>query len=152
MSNQATKARLLSTIIPGFERRVNQSIRHCESHPEASFADLESKARQLSHGCFAAVLEAEVEMRRQAAEEAPRYSCGRLLAYKGDQVRQLETYVGRITLRRGYYYCEACRKGCYPWMRPWASSQASSAEGFSQGYHDWRRGGPFRVLLTISQP
>ena len=114
MSNQATKARLLSTIIPGFERRVNQSIRHCESHPEASFADLESKARQLSHDCFAAVLEAEVEMRRQAAEEAPRCSCGRLLAYKGDQVRQLEAYVGRITLRRGYYYCEACRKGCYP--------------------------------------
>lgn len=114
MSTQATRALLLRTIVRGFEQRVNQYMRYCEAHPEASFPDLERKARQLSHDCFAAALQASVEMRRQAAEEAPRCSCGRLMAYKGDQVRQLETYVGRITLRRGYYHCAVCHKGRYP--------------------------------------
>lgn len=114
MSTQATRALLLSTIIHGFEQRVNQFIRYGESHPEATLADLERKARELSRDCFAAALEAQVGARRQGAEEKPRCDCGRLMTYKGDQVRHLETYVGRIAIRRGYYYCPACRKGRYP--------------------------------------
>jgi hypothetical protein len=134
MSNQATKARLLGSIIHGFEQRVNQSMRYCESHPEASFADLERKARQLSRDCFAAVLQAEVEMRRKAAEEAPRCSsCGRLMTYKGDQVRTLETYVGRVTLRRGYYHCRVCHKGCYPLDEALGIGPGQFSDGIQSG-------------------
>ena len=146
MSNQATKTLLLSTIIHGFEQRVNQSMRYAESHPEASLADLERKARQVSRDCFAAVLEAEVEMRRQAAEEAPRCSsCGRLLAYKGDQVRQLETYVGRITLRRGYYYCRFCRKGCYPLDEALDIGSGQFSDGVQSGVSRLAAREPFRA-------
>ena len=93
MSTQATRALLLGAIIHGFEQRVNQFIRYSESHPEATLADLERKARELSRDCFAAALETGVEARRLAAEEKPRCSCGQLMTYKVEQVRQLETLV-----------------------------------------------------------
>jgi len=114
MSTQAKEGLLLASIMRQYERRVNEFWRYREAHPEATLADLEAKARQLSHDCFASALEAGVQMGREAAEGRPRCSCGRVMAYKGDQVRSLETYVGRITLRRGYYRCASCGKRCYP--------------------------------------
>ncbi len=134
MSNQATRAWLLGTIIHGFEQRVNQSMRYAEAHPEASFAALEGRAYQLSHDCFAAALQAQAQMRRQAAEEAPRCSsCGRLMSYKGDQVRQLETRVGRISLRRGYYYCRPCQHGCYPLDEALGIGPGQFSDGIQSG-------------------
>ena len=114
MSTQSQQALRHQRIMADLERRVNNVMRYSRSHPEASISELEEKARQVSEGCFASVLEALIEERRQEAEEAPRCTCGRLMSYKGDHVRHQETYVGRITWRRGYYYCPACRKGRYP--------------------------------------
>ncbi len=133
MNTQATRALLFGTIIHRFEQRVNAFIRYADSHPEATLADLEKKARQLSQDCFAAVLEAEVEARRQAAEEKPRCDCGRLMTYKGDQVRHLETYVGRVTIRRGYYYCRACQKGHYPLDKALDIGPGQFSDGIQSG-------------------
>jgi hypothetical protein len=133
MSNQANQAGLLGAIIHGFEQRVKQSMRYSEAHPEASLAELEKKAHQLSHDCFAAVLEAEVESRRKGAEKEPRCSCGRLMGYKGDQVRELETWVGRIRLRRGYYYCRVCREGCFPLDDALAIGRGQFSDGVQSG-------------------
>lgn len=114
MSTQAMRTLLLGSIIREFERRVNQFFKYCEVHPEATFPDLEHQARCFSQDCFASVLEAGVQSRRNSAEATPRCRCGRPMAYKGDQVRELTTYVGRIRWRRGYYYCRRCRQGRYP--------------------------------------
>lgn len=145
MSNQTIETRLLGTIIRGFEQRVNQSMRYGKAHPEASFADLERKAQQLSRDCFAAVLQAEVEMRRQAAEKEPRCRCGRPMAYKGDQVRHLETYVGRITLRRGYYYCGVCRKGRYPLDEALGIGPGQFSDGIQSGVSRLAAREPFQA-------
>jgi len=114
MSTEGQKALRLARIMADLEHRVNNLMQYGATHPKACICDLEDKARQLSQGCFAYGLEALIEERRQEAEKSPRCTCGRLLSYKGDQVRHQETYVGRITWRRGYYYCQVCRKGCYP--------------------------------------
>lgn len=55
------------------------------------------------------------------------------MAYKGDQVRQLETYVGRITLRRGYYYCRVCHKGCYPLDEAMEIGPSQFSDGIQSG-------------------
>jgi hypothetical protein len=145
MSKQATEALLLGNIIRGFERRVNEYKRYCEAHPRAAFPELERKARELSHDCFALVLEAGVQMQRWAAEEAPRCSCGRLMAYKGDQVRQLETWVGRITLRRGYYYCRVCHKGRYPLDEAVGIGPGQFSDGIQAGISRLAARQPFKA-------
>jgi hypothetical protein len=114
MSTQSQKALRLGRIMAEMGRRVNRLLEYGESHGEASAADLEEKARELSRGIMASALEAAIEERRQEAEKCPRCGCGREMVYKGDQVRHQETYVGRIEWRRGYYYCCHCRKGRYP--------------------------------------
>lgn len=114
MSTQGQKALRRGRIMAEMERRVNSLMNYGESHPEASAADLEGKARELSQGIFACALEGLIEERRQEAEKTPRCECGREMAYKGDRVRRQETYVGRIEWRRGYFYCRHCRRGRYP--------------------------------------
>jgi len=159
MSKQAKDALLLGTIMREYERRVNEFMRYREAHPEATLAELEGKAHLLSRDCFAPVLEAGAQMGRKAAEERPRCSCGRLMAYKGDQVRHLETYVGQITLRRGYYYCRVCGKKSYPLDEALEIGPGQFSDGVQSGVSRMAARQPFEgaaddftalTLLSIS--
>jgi len=40
--------------------------------------------------------------------------CQREMHYKGRKGNQVESQVGRVSLERGYYYCEACKVGLFP--------------------------------------
>ena len=40
--------------------------------------------------------------------------CGGVPQYKGQQERTLSTWVGAVTLQRGYFYCKGCGTGRYP--------------------------------------
>ena len=114
MSTQSESALLLRDSVAEFERRVKAVLDYEETHPQATLAELEAEARRLSRDCFAPVLEGLLKFRSQEIEERPRCECGREARYKGEQKRSQETFAGRITWRRGYYYCETCRRGQYP--------------------------------------
>src|SRR5207244_5915821 len=69
--------------------------------------------------CLAAALQAAVGERRTAAEDEwllghSRCECGEVPQYKGRQKRTVQTWVGTITLERGYFHCTGCGKGRYP--------------------------------------
>lgn len=114
MSIQSQRALLLRYSVAEFERRVNALLDYEEAHPQATLGELEAEARQLSRDCFAPVLEALLEGRSQEVEASPWCECGQVPEYKGQQRRSQETWVGRITWQRGYYYCEECKRGQYP--------------------------------------
>jgi hypothetical protein len=114
MSTQNQRALLLRHSVAEFERRVNGLLDYAETHPQATLGELEAEARQMSRDCFAPVLEELLQWRAQEAAIFPRCGCGQELGYKGQQRRSQETYVGRITWQRGYYYCATCRQGQYP--------------------------------------
>lgn len=114
MSTQSHRALLLRHSVVEFERRVNALLDYAETHPQATLGELETEARQLNRDCFAPVLEELLKWRTQEAAIFPRCGCGQELGYKGQQRRSQETYVGRITWQRGYYYCDTCRQGRYP--------------------------------------
>ena len=108
------RALLLARIVRQFEQRVNEFLEFSESHPEASFGDLEAEAARLSRDCFASALQYSIEAQRERIEREWRCECGESPVYKGDQSRGQESYVGRIEVHRAYYYCSACGKGSYP--------------------------------------
>jgi len=108
------RALLLARIVGQFEERVNAFLDYGGAHPKAQFGDLEAEARRLSRDCFALVLQEAIEVRREPVESEWRCDCGGSAEYKGDQARNIETYVGRIEVNRGYYYCSTCSKGHYP--------------------------------------
>ncbi len=108
------RALLLARIVGHFERRVNEFLEFSDSHPEALLANLEAEARRLSRDCFAPALEHSIDEQRERVENEWRCECGKAAAYKGDQSRSVESYVGKIKFSRGYYYCSGCHKGSYP--------------------------------------
>lgn len=114
MSAQSRRALLLKQSVAEFERRVNVIWDYQATHPQATLGELEAEARRLSWDCFASVLEGLLGWRCQEAEGLAGCECGREMRYKGQQERSQETWAGRITWRRGYYYCESCRRGRYP--------------------------------------
>ena len=133
MSEQSRRALLLKQSVAEFERRVNAILDYQETHPQATWAELEGEARQLSWDCFAPVLEGLLGWRRQELEEFPRCQCGRECRYKGQQPRRQETYVGRINWRRGYYYCESCRRGRYPLDEALGIGPGQFSDGLQSG-------------------
>lgn len=114
MSIQSQRALLLRSIVNRFEQRVNEFLDYADSHPDATFSDLEAQARRLSRDCLAPALEAVVQAHQASVEALVKCSCARVADYKGQQPRSQETYVGGIQWWRGYYYCAECRKGRYP--------------------------------------
>lgn len=108
------RALLLVRIVEHFEQRVNEFLEFSDSHPEALLANLESEARRLSRDCFASALQHSIDARRERIENEWRCECGKSAAYKGDQSRSVESFVGKIEFSRAYYYCSSCRKGSYP--------------------------------------
>jgi hypothetical protein len=40
--------------------------------------------------------------------------CGREMHYKDEKGNTVESRVGTLGLKRGYYYCETCRGGLFP--------------------------------------
>lgn len=114
MNTQSKRALVLRSSVAEFEKRVKALWEYEEAHPEATLGELEREAHRLSRDCFAPVLEALVEGRNEEWSGAAPCRCGGLAGYKGEQERSQETFVGRITWRRGYSYCASCRQGHYP--------------------------------------
>lgn len=40
--------------------------------------------------------------------------CGQEMHYKGEKGNRVESRVGNLAVRRGYYYCDTCRAGVFP--------------------------------------
>lgn len=133
MSTQSQRALLLRHSVAEFERRVNAFLDYAEIHSQATLGELEAEARELSRDCFAPVLEELLQWRAHEAAIFPRCGCGQELGYKGQQRRSQETYVGRITWQRGYYYCKTCRQGRYPLDEALAIGPGQFSDGLQSG-------------------
>lgn len=112
-------APVLRLIVRQFEELVKQLWTFSQSQPLPDLAVLEAQARQLSKECFAQALQTAIELHRQRIEERwwlgwEHCECGGVPQNKGAQKRTLQTWVGSITVKRGYYYCTGCGRGRYP--------------------------------------
>ena len=143
MSTQSQRALLLRDSVSEFERRVNAIFDYEETHPQATLGELEAEARRLSRDCFAPVLEGLLRWRSQEMEGFPRCECGQESRYKGQQQRSQETFAGRITWRRGYYYCESCRRGRYPLDAALSIGPGQFSDGLQSGLCRLGAGLPF---------
>jgi Uncharacterised protein family (UPF0236) len=110
---------MLNSIVQEFEGLVKQLWVFARCKPQADFSYLEEQARQLSRECFASALQTAAHLHRHSIEEgwllgSNCCKCGRTPRYKGRQKRTLQTWVGSVTLERGYFHCAGCGSGRYP--------------------------------------
>ena len=110
---------LLTGIVQEFEGLVKQLWLFALCNPDAQFSQLEEQARQLHAECFASALQTAAQLHRTRIEEEwlvgqARCECGQAPQYKGKQRRTVQTWVGKVTLERGYFHCRECATGRYP--------------------------------------
>ena len=75
--------------------------------------DIVLKLRQrLSEQMAHAVIEAQEATRPVPGPSCP--TCGREMHYKDKKANTVESRVGQLPVRRGYYYCETCCSGLFP--------------------------------------
>ncbi len=104
---------MLNSIVQEFEGYVKQLWCFAKRNPQADLYQLEEQARHLNRQCFASALQMAAQLSVQQVEEGwhlgnNRCECGQIPRYKGRQQRTLQTWVGMVTLERGYFYCEGC--------------------------------------------
>jgi hypothetical protein len=69
--------------------------------------------QRLSERMAQAVIEAQEASRPVPGPACPK--CGREMHYKDKKSNTVESRVGQLPVRRGYYYGETCRTGLFPW-------------------------------------
>lgn len=112
-------ASLLTPIVQEFEGLVKQLWLYALRNPHSPFSLIEEQARQLHRECFSSAVQAAAQLHRTQIEEEwllgkALCECGGVPQYKGQQARTLSTWVGAVTLQRGYFYCKGCSTGRYP--------------------------------------
>jgi hypothetical protein len=129
------RTRLLNAIVQDFSSRVNALLDFAADHQDASLAELEQQAHQLSTDALAPVVAALAQQPRNRVEAhaASNSPCGHQRRYKGCFSRTLITRVGAISLRRGYYYCELCRQGYFPLDVALGLDESQFSDGVQQG-------------------
>lgn len=110
---------VLTSIVQEFEGLVKQLWGYAQRNPQAHFSDIEEQARRPHKECFSSAVQAATQLHRTQIEEEwllgrVKCECGGIPQYKGRHKRTLHTWVGAVTVERGYFYCKECRTGRYP--------------------------------------
>jgi hypothetical protein len=81
-----------------------------DQHPEASFGEIEAKARRLRRKLMGEALAVLINGRDTGYSlEAPRCSeCGQAMVFKGHRRWGISGLEGETTLMRAYYVCPEC--------------------------------------------
>lgn len=117
MVRQLSRAQRKGAFLRQAAQAFEELDRWYEEHPEATFAQIEQKAREKRRKLMGKVLEIVINGHRTGAEEAPLQcpGCGaemELQDYRPKTVRGLE---GDSVLERAYYHCtRGCGKRLFP--------------------------------------
>jgi len=88
----------------------------------ANLSEMEDKVLAIRQRLGKRLLEAVIadQEARQPAEPPRCERCGAEMRYKGQKGTTIESRVGEIEIKRGYYYCARCESGSFPPERPTA--------------------------------
>lgn len=111
-----TRSDLKSELMTEAEGIIDELVAWTAETPAPNLTQIEDivlKLRQrLSERMALAVIEAQATVGPVPGPGCP--TCGREMHYKDRKANTVESRVGQLPLRRGYYYCEACKRGLFP--------------------------------------
>ena len=130
--SKPTEADLLAIIMTAAKRVVKSLASTLESGGKAE--ELVEQVEAASRACFAPVLEALIEGRREEAERARDCpQCGQKMQHKGEQERGWITPLGLVHWRRAYFYCPHCRQGYHPLDAAWGIGPGQFTQRYRAG-------------------
>jgi len=98
------------------EAIVDELIEWQAETEQPNFNQVEAKVlelrQKLSETMTQVTLAGQAAVRPVPGPRCP--ACQREMRYKGMKANTVSSWVGEVTLERGYYYCDHCRCGLFP--------------------------------------
>ncbi len=110
MASRMSRAQRQSAFVESATRVFNQLEDWYEQHPDASFAELESQARQGRRALMGEALALLINGRTEGYQFEPPSctACGQAMKFAGYRRRTIYGLEGDTPLSRAYYVCEQC--------------------------------------------
>ena len=116
MTQELAKAKLIKEAEAEIARLLEDAAEWQAEHPEATWDEIELEVLHLRQRFGAhlgkVMAKCRAEQRPVPGPRCP--ECGEELRYKGEKERLVVSMLGEIPLKRGYYYCSACRRSSFP--------------------------------------
>ena len=111
-----TRAEMKADLTKVTDEVIDELLDWTEGTPRPTLTQIEDivlKLRQrLSEQMAQAVIETQEATQPMPGPVCPK--CGREMHYKDTKSNTVESRVGQLPMRRGYYYCETCHSGLFP--------------------------------------
>ncbi len=111
-SREERKARLMKAA----EEVIDELLDWSETTPESNLTQIEALVGRLRK-TLGEQMALEVVNAQEARQPVPGPrcpECGQEMRYKGPKEVTVESWVGDLTIERGYYHCPDCQVGFFP--------------------------------------
>ena len=97
-------------------RIIDEYLEWEDKNPRPDLMQIENIALKLRKELGEELAQMAVEEQAsQTPVPGPRCAkCGREMRYKGEKETRVESRVGKLQMKRGYYYCPECKERIFP--------------------------------------
>ena len=131
-----TRAEMKADLTKVADEMIDELLDWTDGTPRPTLTQIEDIVLKLRQRLSEEMAQAVIE-RQEATQPVPGPrcpTCGREMHYKDKKSNSVESRVGQLPLRRGYYYCATCRRGLFPldeqlevWDTRWSEQVAKYA-------------------------
>jgi uncharacterized protein with PIN domain len=111
-----TRAEIRAKLLAEAEQAIDDLLDWTDQTPRPNLTQIKNAVlkmrKQLSEQTAQAVVESQEAQRPVPGPRCP--TCQREMHYKDTKAQTVESRVGRLSLVRGYYYCEHCQQSLFP--------------------------------------
>ena len=110
------RAALKAELMAAAEAQIDKLVKWGSEQEAPTLREIEEVVLDVRQGLSEAMAAALVQ-RQSSVGPVPGpacATCGREMGYKGQQTKQVTSWVGELEVERGYYYCAHCRSGFFP--------------------------------------
>jgi len=110
------EAEIKASLMKEAEKIIDELIDWKKEVKRPNFSQIEEEVLKLRER-LSEKMAAEISLSQEEVKPVPGpgcKKCGKEMSYKGQKRKEVKSWVGKVELERGYYYCEDCEGGLFP--------------------------------------